>query len=101
MGACQSVQLEGDTLYQLEARVQQDMLQLVSIDIASSDDAALIVALKNHFPEMMALLVERDEQLAKMREALETIRQGRHNNGRPMLRNQVRDLARAALGPAS
>ena len=50
----QCVQLEGDTLFQLEARVEPDTLQCVSTDIAGEDDAAAIVALHNAYPDMRA-----------------------------------------------
>lgn len=51
---CQCVQLEGDTLFQLEARVEPDTLQCVSTDIAGEEDAAAIIALHNAYPDLRA-----------------------------------------------
>lgn len=51
---CQCVQLEGDTLFQIEVRVKPDVLQCVSIDIAGMEDAAAIVALHNAAPGLIA-----------------------------------------------
>lgn len=36
-------------------------------------------------------------EIERLREALTVVRRGRHNNGRPMCRSDVRDIAHAAL----
>ena len=66
----QCVQLEGDTLFQLEARVEPDTLQCVSTDIAGEDDAVAIVALHNAYPDLRAHIDAQDATIARQAEAL-------------------------------
>ena len=64
----QCVQLEGDTLFQLEARVEPDTLQCVSTDIAGEDDAAAIVALHNAYPDLRAHIDAQAATIARLTE---------------------------------
>jgi len=61
----QCVQLEGDTLFQLEARVEPDTLQCVSTDIAGEDDAAAIVALHNAYADLRAMIEAQAATIAR------------------------------------
>ena len=67
----QCVQLEGDTLFQLEARVEPGTLQCVSTDIAGEDDAAAIVALHNAYPDLKALIDAQAATIARLESELE------------------------------
>ena len=75
----QCVQLEGDTLFQLEARVEPDTLQCVSTDIAGEDDAAAIVALHNAYPDMRAHIDAQAATIARSRAEVERL------NGRALV----------------
>lgn len=70
---CQCVQLEGDALFQIEARVELDMLQCVATDIAGIEDAAAIVALHNAAPALIADNERLEERVRVLSEALQAI----------------------------